>query len=162
MSPCLRPNRERDLLEHGLNALARRQVRPTDPDLVHFAARVHRAHSPSLAPSARNDIWNQMLSSTTTPQTSATTSTLSASSWRPDALRQHVRDLSSHIALPRIPAPAVVLFGVVMALVIALSGFGHDGGEMVTPTAYAQHAATAVASPASPQPTSTLTLDDNS
>jgi hypothetical protein len=60
----------------------------------------------------------------------------------------HKRSNRSLGFLPHgLPAPAVVFFGLILAVIVAFSGLGNDGGDMVTPTAHAEHAATAAATP---------------
>jgi hypothetical protein len=161
MSPCLKPNRERDHLERGLNELTRRRVHRDDTDLIQFAARLRSETSSHLATTTRNDIWHQVLSYSTPPKAPHQPLGISAPS-RANGTTTRGWNLRGMIIPRSLPAPAVLLFGVLIALIVALSGFGHDGHEMVTPTAYAQQAATAIASPASPEPTSTLTISDNS
>jgi hypothetical protein len=147
------PGSDANRLERDLNDLTRREARHSDPDLVQFATRLHTASQTHLTSARKADIWSDIVAS------SATTSKIKRQlpTWIPAT-----RDRRSTGVIPQgLPAPAVLFFGVMIALIVALTGFGNDGSDMVTPTVHAEQAATAIASPASPQPTSTLAITES-
>lgn len=148
--------------ERGLNELARRRESGTNDndELVRFAAHLNRAARPDLSLKKRHDIWSAVMSSPATtafPQTDP--DPLSRPTLHAPTHRRIPGSSGSPAFLPRgVPAPAVLFFGVMIALIVTLAGIGNDGDDMVTPTAHAEHAATAIASPATSQPTSTIAI----
>jgi hypothetical protein len=144
------PGNDANRLEQGLNDLTRREPRSSSPALVQFATRLHTVSQPHLSSAQKADIWSNIMAS------SATTS----SEMRKSPVRMPAtRNRRSTGFLPQgLPAPAVLFLGVMIALIVALTGFGNDGSDMVTPTVHAEQVATAIALPATPQPTSTLAI----
>jgi hypothetical protein len=125
------------------NAALDRRVHGAD-DLARFAAQVERVANPRVPENVRASIWETMLA--------AQPAAIPARpiSQPPAAARHHRR---KGFLPARLPAPAIMFFGILLAIVFAFSGLGNDGGEIVTPTARAEHAATAIATPGAAVPT---------
>ncbi|MEJ7837982.1 MAG: hypothetical protein WKF81_04155 [Thermomicrobiales bacterium] len=108
-----------------------------DAELLEFARRAALVASQPVDTGARRQMWATVL------ETSPAPARLNPS--RRAAMVHH-----------RLPAPAVLLFGLVLAIVFALSGIGNSGPEIVTPTVLAEQAATPFSSPVTIVPTSAI------
>lgn len=119
----------------------------SDDDLLTFARQLRTVSASPLETDQRQAMWAAVIAGQ--PRS---TSPL------PPVGRRRVADSSrgSKLVNHRLPAPAVLFFGIVVAVIFAFSGLGNGGSDMVTPTAYAQQAATAISSPITIVPTSAI------
>lgn len=108
-----------------------------DAELLEFAQRAALVANQPVDVAMRREMWAAVLEASLAPALSKPS--------RRAAIVQH-----------RLPAPAVLLFGLVLAIVFALSGIGNNGSEMVTPTVLAEQAATPHSSPVTIVPTSAI------
>jgi hypothetical protein len=129
------------------NAALDRRARGTD-ELTRFAAQVDRVANPRVRNDVRASIWGSILASEPAARPAAW-----STSQTPVAARH---DRRSGFLPTRLPAPAVLFFGILLAIVFAFTGLGNDGGEIVTPTARAEQAATAIATPDAAVPTKAI------
>jgi hypothetical protein len=137
----------RNTPEH-FNAALDRRVHGTD-DLARFAAQVERVANPRVPDDIRASIWGSILASEPAARPVARPAAWSTSQ-TPVAARH---DRRSGFLPARLPAPAMLFLGILLAIVFAFTGLGNDGGEIVTPTARAEQAATAIATPDAAVPT---------
>ena len=122
-----------------------------DDDQARFAARLRTVAAAPPPAATRRAMWETIVASQPAPRYPGP---------GPGPLTQplvHKRSSRSSGFLPHgLPAPAVIFFGLILAVIVAISGLGNDGGDMVTPTAHAEQAATAAATPAGLVPTTAI------
>lgn len=130
--------RTHDTFNHELDI----NPKTSSDDLVVFATRLRTVSRTSMTDESRKMMWDSIVAS-------QPTSTRVAAGVGP--LSQPVvrkRSSRSFGFLPQsLPAPTVVFFGIVLAIIFAVTGISNDGGDMVTPTVHAEQVATSVATP---------------
>lgn len=111
-------------------------------DLAQFASRLRTISGVTLTDESRKAMWDSIMVS----QPKSTRLVTGVGPLSQPVVRK--RSSRSFGFLPQsLPAPAVVFFGIVLAIIFAVTGIGNDGGDMVTPTVRAEQVATTVATP---------------
>lgn len=117
-------------------------------ELLLFANQLRTAAANPVERDQRQAMWAKVIASQprpALPTTPAAKRTIFACGSRRNRIVGHL-----------LPAPAVLFFGILVAVILAFSGLGNGGSDMVTPTVTAQQAATAISSPITIDPTSAI------
>ena len=127
-----------DAFNHELDV----NPRTSTDEMAIFASRLRSVSKTPLSDEFRSTMWDSIVASQPKPARSS----VGAGPLSQPVVRK--RSPRSFGFLPQsLPAPAVVFFGIVLAIIFAVTGIGNDGGDMVTPTIHAEQVATSVATP---------------